>query len=63
MSGLTVFACFCSAGIAVCLTYIVLTVLAERKRNAEPKMRRPPKESYNYYEAYESGESLNMDVE
>lgn len=59
--GLTVFACLCSAGVAVCITYIILTLLSERKKNA-PTVKREKEDVYEYYEAYESGDSLNIDV-
>ena len=64
MSGTIIFTCFCSAGIAVCISYIIFTLIGERRRleRNDPKEKRPP-ERYQYYEAYENEDGLNIDLD
>lgn len=64
MTGTIIFACFCSAGIALCLTYIGFTLISEyRRRRRNPKEKERAQERYQYYEAYETEDSLNIDLE
>jgi hypothetical protein len=65
MGATIVFACFCSAGIAVCLTYIGFTLMSERKKTSSSNImeEKESKENYRYYEAYEDEDTLNADLD